>query len=97
MRFEEKTRELIAVAASVAANSPPEVKYHVARARELGADDESLGEAIEIGRLVRRGAASKLDVFAQGLATTPKEHERGRCRKGGGRGNGQGGGCGCNE
>lgn len=98
MPLEDRTRELIAVGASIAANNPPEVKYHLGRARELGADDAALNEAVEIGRQVRRGAAAKTDAFAQTLATTPVQRERGGCRKGGGgggRGNGQGDGCGC--
>jgi hypothetical protein len=95
MALEEKIRELIAVGASIAANNPPEVKYRIARARELGADDAALNDAVEIGQLVRRGAASKTDVFALSLATTPPQRERGGCRKGGaGRGNGQANSCG---
>lgn len=96
MALEEKIKELIAVGASVAANNPPEVKYRISRARELGADDGEINEALEIARLVRRGAASKTDVFANSLATTPAPQERGRCRKGaGGGGLGPGNGCGC--
>ncbi|GAB7027454.1 carboxymuconolactone decarboxylase family protein [Geotalea toluenoxydans] len=97
MALEEKVRELIAVGASIAANNPPEVKYHISRAREFGADDGALNDAVDIGKQVRRGAASKTDAFALSLATTPVQRERGGCRKGGGgRGNGQGDGCGCN-
>jgi|GEM_PF-1238516 len=90
MSLDDKTRELIAVGAAVAANNPPEVKYHIGRARELGADDAALNEAVDIGKQVRRGAAAKTDVFAHTLATTPAQHERGRCRKGGGGGHGEG-------
>ena len=86
MALDERVRELIAVAAAIAANNPPEVKYRVGRARELGADDSALNEAVEIGRQVRRGAAAKTDVFAQSLATTPVQRERGGCRKAGGGG-----------
>lgn len=83
MSLEAKTRELIAVGAAIAANNPPEVKFHIARARALGADDADLNEAVEIGRQVRRGAASKTDSFALSLATTPVKRERGGCRRGG--------------
>ena len=105
MALDEKVRELIAVAAAIAANNPPEVKYRVVRAREQGADDTDLNEAVEIGRQVRRGAAAKTDVFAQSLATTPVQRERGGCRKAGGgavggghgHGKGPGNGCGCDS
>ncbi|MGA2654241.1 MAG: carboxymuconolactone decarboxylase family protein [Terracidiphilus sp.] len=92
MSLDEKVRELIAVGASIAVTNPPEVKYRISRARELGVQDDELKEAIEIGRLVRFGASSKTDLFASSLATTPTPQERGGCRKAGGRG--QGGGCG---
>jgi AhpD family alkylhydroperoxidase len=100
MALDEKTRELIAVGAAISANNPPEVKFHIARARSLGADDVELNEAVEIGRQVRRGAASKTDSFALSLATTPVQRERGRCRKGGAgqghdNGHGHGSGTGC--
>jgi len=95
MPLDEIIRELIAVGASIAANNPPEVKYRIARARELGADDVALNDAVEIGRLVRRGAASKTDAFALSLATTPQERERGGCRKAGGLGKGQENSSGC--
>jgi len=98
MSLDDKTRELIAVGAAITANNPPEVKFHIARARTLGADDGELNDAVEIGRQVRRGAASKTDSFAQSLATTPVKREQGGCRRGGigdGSGPGQGRGDGC--
>jgi alkylhydroperoxidase/carboxymuconolactone decarboxylase family protein YurZ len=52
MSLDEKVRELIAVGASIAVTNPPEVKYRISRARELGVQDDELKEAIEIGRLV---------------------------------------------
>lgn len=112
MPFDDRTRELIALGAAVAANNPPEVKHHVARAREFGAADQELSDAVEIGRQVRQGAASKTDLFARSIAVIPVEQEGG-CRRGGGKGrghghggdhghgqgngSGQGDGCGCKE
>jgi hypothetical protein len=108
MALDDTTRELIAIGAAISANNPPEVKFHIGRARSLGADAADLNEAVEIGRQVRRGAASKTDSFALSLATTPVQRERGRCRKGGagqghdnghghnhGHGHGDGSGTGC--
>jgi AhpD family alkylhydroperoxidase len=98
MPLDEKTRELIAVAASIAVSSPPEVKVHVARARDLGANDEDLTAVVEIGRIVRTGAAAKADLFAASVAVTPVKRQRGGCHGGGlGLGLGGGGGCGCKE
>ena len=67
MPLEERMKELIAVGASVTANCLGCVEFHVAKAREDGADEEEIKEAIRVGKLVRRGAGHKFDKFAQGL------------------------------
>jgi hypothetical protein len=97
MGLDNKVRELIAVGAAIASTNPPEVKYRISRARDLGLQDEDLSEAIEIGRQVRHGANTKTDLFATSLAITPVKRERGACRRGGGATAGAGleGGCGC--
>ncbi len=57
------TKELIAVGASVAANCGPCLKYHVDKAREFGADRKQIDAAVGVGKLVRKGAAGKMDQF----------------------------------
>lgn len=59
--FDDKMTELVAIGASVAANCHPCVKYHVAKAQEIGADKEDIEEAISVGKMVRKGAAGKMD------------------------------------
>lgn len=59
--FDDKMTELVAIGASVAANCHPCVKYHVAKAREVGAGKENIKEAISVGKMVRKGAAGKMD------------------------------------
>lgn len=54
----EKTQELIALGASIAAQCQPCLKHHVAKARELGLSDDEIQQAIEIGRVIKLGAAS---------------------------------------
>lgn len=71
MKLDDHIRELIAVGASITANCQPCLEYHVARALESGATQEEVGEAIEVGKIVRRGAASKLDRLIPTLVTTP--------------------------
>lgn len=68
MKIDDKTRELIAIGASITANCQPCLQYHVAQGRRLGAADEEIAAAIEIGRQVRRGAGVKMDGFASKLA-----------------------------
>jgi AhpD family alkylhydroperoxidase len=68
MTFDNRTRELIALGASVAANCQSCVEYHGRKAAEYGIDPDEVVQAIEIGRAVRKGAAANVDRVADGLA-----------------------------
>ena len=67
MRIDDKTKELIAIGASIVANCQPCLQYHVARAQRAGADAQEMADAIEIARLVRKGAGIKMDTFTANL------------------------------
>ncbi len=71
MAIDGKTRELIAVGASITANCQPCLQYHSAKAREAGADDADISAAIEVGKLVRKGAAAKMDGYAASVQCAP--------------------------
>ena len=51
--FDDQTRELISVAASVAANCLPCLRYHFAEARKLDCSVEAIQEAGTIGLTVK--------------------------------------------
>jgi len=57
----ERVKELIALGASVTANCHPCLRYHLDKARQLGIDRSSILQAIEVGKMVRRGAAGQMD------------------------------------
>ena len=59
--MEERLRELIAIGASVTANCQPCLEYHTAKALENGSQRAEIMEAIEVGKMVRKGAAAKMD------------------------------------
>ena len=59
--MDNKTKELIAIGASVTGNCIPCFEFHSAKAREEGASDEEIREAVCVGRMVRKGAAKKWD------------------------------------
>jgi AhpD family alkylhydroperoxidase len=67
MKLDEHYMRLIAVGASVAANCQPCLEINLARAKECGSDDDELAQAVWVGRMVRKGAATKLDEFASNL------------------------------
>ena len=63
MKLEDKTKELIAIGASISANCQPCLDFHLSKAQEFGAEESEIAEAINVGNLVRRGAAAKMDKF----------------------------------
>jgi AhpD family alkylhydroperoxidase len=82
MKLDDRIRELIAIGTAVGANCHPCLQYHFGKAREQGIPDDEIAQAIEVGKLVRRGAHDKMDKLATDLlhATPP----------------GPSAGCGCN-
>lgn len=66
MELDEKTKELIAVGATITANNQSSLEYHLKIALEEGSDAEEIAEAIEMGKHVRKGAADKMDEFSTG-------------------------------
>ncbi len=68
MKLDNRIKELIAVGASITANCQPCLQYHVSEGLKSGADEREIMEAIEVGKMVRRGAASKMDKFAASLS-----------------------------
>ncbi len=71
MAIDDRIKELIAVGASVTANCQPCLEYHSGKAKEFGAEAGEITAAIEVGKQVRKGAASKMDAFAAGLRDAP--------------------------
>lgn len=67
MTLDDRIKELVAVGASVAANCQPCLQYHVGAALQSGAGEQEIKAAIAVGKLVRRGAAGKMDKFIHSL------------------------------
>jgi len=71
--IDSKIKELIAIGASVSANCHPCVKYHVNKAREMAIDEKEIQQAIEVGKMVRKGAADQMDKL---VSTVVKAQEK---------------------
>lgn len=67
MGLDDRTKELIAVGASVAAHCQPCLKFHLDKTREIGADPREIAEAIEVGKMVGKGAAFNMKQYAAQL------------------------------
>lgn len=63
MEFDEKTIVFIAIGASAACNCQACLEFNVSRARESGAGETEIADAIKIGQRVRSGAAMVMDRF----------------------------------
>jgi len=61
--MENRIKGLIAIGASVTANCHSCLAYHLSKARQHGASEREIGEAIAMGKMVRKGAAGKTDQF----------------------------------
>ena len=68
MNLDRRISRLIAVGASVAANCQPCLQTNAAKALENGASEAEIAAAIEVGKMVRQGAATKMDAFASSLS-----------------------------
>jgi len=54
--MDERTKELVAMGASAAANCHPCMDHHLTRCDELGVDREEVAAAVRVGLMVNRGA-----------------------------------------
>lgn len=70
MKLDERTMRLIAVGASITANCQPCLQINTTHALQEGISEEEIAEAIEVGKRVRAGAATKMDKFILGLNYT---------------------------
>jgi AhpD family alkylhydroperoxidase len=84
MKLDNRITELIAIGASVTANCQPCLRYHVGKALESGTSDLEIEQAIEVAKMVRKGAAAKMDTFATTVSKTAPANA-----------GAQGEGCGC--
>ncbi len=79
MKLDLRTIELVAIGAAVTANCHPCIEFHTAKAAKLGIDDQEVQEAIEVGRQVRKGAASRFDQYAEQLTGGERATVSSRC------------------
>ncbi len=54
--MDQRTKELVAMGASAAANCHPCMDHHLAKCDELGIPREEVAEAVRVGLMVNHGA-----------------------------------------
>jgi AhpD family alkylhydroperoxidase len=79
MKLNHHLQALIAVGAAISANCQPCLQSATAFALENGVDEQEIAEAIEVGKKVRAGAASKMDQFIADCGQTAKASSDSGC------------------
>ena len=76
-----KTKELIAIGASVSANCQPCVEFHLSKVKKLKIIPEDIKTAIQVGIMVRGGAAGQMDQLLSeiGIDLGPKSEPKQAC------------------
>ena len=77
--LEPKIKELIAIGSSVACNCHPCIKYHINKAREINIESELIKQAIEVGKMVRKGAAGEMDKLLSEISATSSDNTASNC------------------
>ena len=77
--MDERTRELIAIGASIGAHCQPCLTYHVAKAKELGIDADLIRATMDVGHMVEKGAMTAMREFASGVLNMPKQEGSACC------------------
>lgn len=81
MTLDTKTKELVAVGSSIAANCQPCLKYHLKIAKDSGATEEEIKDAMEIARFVKKKSAIVMDEFAKGTFSGIKKSSEESCQE----------------
>jgi AhpD family alkylhydroperoxidase len=67
MMLDNRIKRLIAVGASITAHCQPCLQTNITEALLEGITEQEIAEAIAVGKMVRRGAASAMDKFISSL------------------------------
>jgi AhpD family alkylhydroperoxidase len=81
MTLDTKTKELIAVGSSIAANCQPCLKYHLKIAKDSGATEEEIKDAMEIAGLIKSKSAIVMDEFAKVAFSGSKKSPEESCQE----------------
>lgn len=71
--MEQKTKELVAIAAAVAGKCQPCFAHHFKQAQELGIPQEQIDEAIRLAMDIRASGVKHMDEFAKRRMNEHKE------------------------
>ena len=62
-----KTKELVAIAASVAGRCQPCFRHHLTKAKELGIGEEDIQDAVDLAQRIGNAGGQRMDEFVEDL------------------------------
>ncbi len=65
--MDERTKELVAIAASVSARCQPCFKHHIEAAKAMGVASEDIGKAVQLARIISGKGDENMATFADEL------------------------------
>jgi AhpD family alkylhydroperoxidase len=71
--MDPKTKELAAIAASVAGCCQPCFRYHLMKAKELEIDEEDIQEAVDFAQRIGNAGGQRMDEFVENLLKEAKK------------------------
>ena len=71
--MDDKTRELIAIGASITAHCQPCLTYHIDKARQMGIDEQEIRAAVAVGQKVEKGSMAAMRDSAQESLQAPAQ------------------------
>ncbi len=81
MTIDTKTKELVAIGSSIAANCQPCLKYHLKIAKDSGATEKEIKDAMEIARFVKSKSAIVMDEFTEETFSGSKKSSEKFCQE----------------
>ena len=71
-----KTKEMVAIAASVAGRCQPCFRHHLLKARGLGISEDDIREAVDLAERIGNAGGQRMDEFVKDLLEAEKEGEK---------------------
>ena len=68
MSLDQRVTSLISIGVSVGVNCQPCLQYCVAQAKALGITEQEIEAAVNVGKIVRKGAAQRMDKYVEELS-----------------------------
>jgi AhpD family alkylhydroperoxidase len=74
--MDPRTKELVAISASVAGRCQPCFRHHLTKAKELGVGEEDIREAVDLAGRIGMAGGQRMDEFVEDKLNEGKKGEK---------------------